>query len=200
MGMNDKEPATVSDRKRAANLANAQKSTGPRTLEGKAHSSWNAMTHGLLSRRLLLPDETFEQLTAFADAWRAQLAPATPVEEFWLHAIITTAWRLQRGANLEAAYLRWIQAPAEGQVLESDDEGVGSAVRHGKSPESLLNIVRYETSLQRQLVRQLDEFNRAQAARPSRRGAGQPAILDAILPRPLKIEHDTRGAAPANPA
>src|SRR5215472_5097629 len=30
----------------AANRANARKSTGPRTLAGKGHSSWNALRHG----------------------------------------------------------------------------------------------------------------------------------------------------------
>src|SRR5436305_6575580 len=37
----------VSERKRIANRLNAQKSTGPRTQQGKAASSHNAVTHGL---------------------------------------------------------------------------------------------------------------------------------------------------------
>ena len=43
----------ISERKLAANRANAQKSTGPRTPRGKTTSSWNALKHGLLSRRLV---------------------------------------------------------------------------------------------------------------------------------------------------
>jgi hypothetical protein len=41
----------------AANRRNAQKSTGPKTPEGKAVVRLNAMKHGLLSREVLLPDE-----------------------------------------------------------------------------------------------------------------------------------------------
>src|SRR5258705_440551 len=47
----------VSDRKLRANRANAQKSTGPKTNEGKQRSSQNASTHALFSRELLLSHE-----------------------------------------------------------------------------------------------------------------------------------------------
>lgn len=38
---------TTSDRKRAANRANATRSTGPRSASGKARASRNALRHGL---------------------------------------------------------------------------------------------------------------------------------------------------------
>jgi len=37
----------VSERQRAANRANAKRSTGPKTVAGKLRSSRNALTHGL---------------------------------------------------------------------------------------------------------------------------------------------------------
>lgn len=49
-------PKTISPAKVAANRRNAQKATGPRTAEGKARSRWNAVQHGLLSKRLALVD------------------------------------------------------------------------------------------------------------------------------------------------
>ena len=39
------------------NQRNAQKSTGPRTAEGKRSSKFNAVTHGLTARTVLLPGE-----------------------------------------------------------------------------------------------------------------------------------------------
>jgi hypothetical protein len=45
--------------KLAANRANAMKSTGPRTLAGKARAAQNARRHGL--RAVFLPDEGFTQ-------------------------------------------------------------------------------------------------------------------------------------------
>ena len=48
VGEEKKRP--ISARKLAANRANAQRSTGPRTAEGKAKSRLNAVTHGLTAR------------------------------------------------------------------------------------------------------------------------------------------------------
>ena len=47
----------ASERQIAANRLNAQASPGPRTAEGKAASSRNALTHGLTARTLLLEGE-----------------------------------------------------------------------------------------------------------------------------------------------
>ena len=46
----------TSPAKLAANLANAQKSTGPRTEQGKAVASRNAFKHGLASANLYVPE------------------------------------------------------------------------------------------------------------------------------------------------
>ena len=45
------------DKQRAANKLNAQKSTGPRTEEGKKNSSANAVRHRLFSRDFALTEE-----------------------------------------------------------------------------------------------------------------------------------------------
>src|SRR5215470_11163013 len=42
--------STASERKLAANRANAQRSTGPRTPQGKARASLNALRHGILAK------------------------------------------------------------------------------------------------------------------------------------------------------
>jgi len=45
------------ERRTSANRRNAQRSTGPKTQEGKALVSRNTVKHGFLSRETLLPDE-----------------------------------------------------------------------------------------------------------------------------------------------
>ncbi len=47
-----------------ANRANAQKSTGPQTPEGKAIVSRNAITHGLLARAGVIPGEEVHEFQA----------------------------------------------------------------------------------------------------------------------------------------
>src|SRR5215211_7001331 len=52
----------TSDKKTEANRRNALKSTGPKTLEGKAAVRLKALRHGLLSQEMLLPGEDEEAL------------------------------------------------------------------------------------------------------------------------------------------
>ena len=47
----------TSEKQAEANRCNALNSTGPKTPEGKAAVSHNALRHGLLSRDILLPGE-----------------------------------------------------------------------------------------------------------------------------------------------
>jgi hypothetical protein len=57
-----------SEKQIAANRANAQKSTGPRTPEGKAVVSLNSLTHGIRCSRVVLPgDDEAEFLQLCAD-------------------------------------------------------------------------------------------------------------------------------------
>jgi hypothetical protein len=48
----------TSERQKAANQANARRSTGPRTLDGKAVVRFNALQHGLLARDVPFQERT----------------------------------------------------------------------------------------------------------------------------------------------
>ena len=72
----------TSERQKAANRANALRSTGPKTSKGKEVVRLNALRHGLLAHDIVLPGEDEE---AFEDLWnavRANLSPVGPIEEF----------------------------------------------------------------------------------------------------------------------
>jgi len=62
-------PAQIS-----ANTRNAQQSTGPRTTQGKRTSSQNALTHGLSSKDMTLPDEDPAVFEEFFSEFLEQLA------------------------------------------------------------------------------------------------------------------------------
>lgn len=99
-------PKRVTEKQLAANRANARRSTGPRTPQGKAISRYNALKHGILARAVI-PEalepyesrETFEQLL---DAFRDAFAPANVLEELLIEQIAAAYWRLARLYRAEA--------------------------------------------------------------------------------------------------
>jgi hypothetical protein len=80
----------------AANQRNAQKSTGPRTEEGKKASRANALEHGLAGESDLAPPGQVEAMLKRCEEWRATLAPGNAVER----DLVTLA----AGASLRAEW------------------------------------------------------------------------------------------------
>ena len=62
----------------AANAANAQHSTGPRTSEGKNRSSQNASKHGLTAREVVIPPGEQEELTIYSLITKPTSNPKAP--------------------------------------------------------------------------------------------------------------------------
>ena len=88
--------STVSARKLRANRRNAQKSTGPKTPEGKAVSSQNAITHGLFAGNLLLPGEDEAIFQSFATGLLRSLNPRNWMELQLAERITAAGWKLRR--------------------------------------------------------------------------------------------------------
>jgi len=86
-----------------ANRANAQASTDPRTIEGKARASQNAVSSGLFSKRDFVRPEETALYTEIRDTLWADLHPATLMEKIQTAEIVTAAWRLRRCGLLEEA-------------------------------------------------------------------------------------------------
>jgi hypothetical protein len=89
----------ISQRKLNANRANAQKSTGPKTLRGKSYSRRNALKHGLFAKQV----EDFQNLGAtkaeFGDLLKSLCQHYQPVgkaEELEVERIAVCWWRLMR--------------------------------------------------------------------------------------------------------
>ncbi|MBM3727971.1 MAG: hypothetical protein FJW40_21415 [Acidobacteria bacterium] len=85
-----------------ANQANAQLSTGPRTAEGKAASSQNALRHGLTSNQLrILPGEQ-EEFDALLRSLAYDLRPEGAIETVLFNDIVHASWQKRRARLLEA--------------------------------------------------------------------------------------------------
>ena len=59
----------ISAEKLAANQANAQFSTWPKTPEGKARSAANSRTHGLCAKEIVVADEEQEDFDQLQDGF-----------------------------------------------------------------------------------------------------------------------------------
>jgi hypothetical protein len=90
----------------AANRRNSQKSSGPRTAEGKAISRYNALKSGLDARSMVIPGESAEELEQLAQNYRREHRPASPLEHFLVDAIVAADWQLRRLRAIEAEIWR----------------------------------------------------------------------------------------------
>ena len=81
------------------------KSTGPRTPEGKAIASHNALRHGLTGRVVVLPTEDMNAYRAFCKELMADLAPETALERQYAQTFCDTQWRLNRARSYEDSML-----------------------------------------------------------------------------------------------
>src|SRR3954447_945850 len=97
----------ASDKQVQANRRNAQKSTGPKTTEGKASVRYNAMKHGLLSEEVLLPGEDEDSLKGLSELLRDELQPVGEMENLLVDRIVAAHWRLRRLGLVEAGIFAW---------------------------------------------------------------------------------------------
>ncbi len=86
----------VSDGKVAANRANAQSSTGPKTEAGKRRSSLNAFRHGLTGQIHIATPEGMDAFRKHCETWREALAPVGVLEIEAVQDIAEDGWRLKR--------------------------------------------------------------------------------------------------------
>src|SRR5205809_2741732 len=94
--------STVSSQKRRANRLNAKKSTGPRTVAGKARSARNATSHGLYCAALVLPGESHELFHNLRQSYISTLKPQNLVELLIVDRLVAAAWKLRRLQEAEA--------------------------------------------------------------------------------------------------
>src|SRR6266542_4038689 len=91
----------TSPAKAAANLANAQLSTGPKTDAGKARSSRNALKHGLTSKDLIVREDEQDEFNELQSSLRQELAPQGALEMLTFNQLVRAAWNMQRAQRLE---------------------------------------------------------------------------------------------------
>ena len=95
--------STVSQKKLDANRRNAQKSTGPKTIEGKAAVAQNAIKHGLASAFCpILPGEDPEEFNAYRSAMMRDVKPRGILQTEFTDDLVIVRWKLKRISKIEA--------------------------------------------------------------------------------------------------
>lgn len=164
-----------------ANRQNA-KLGGVKTEEGKEISKYNALKHGLLSKEVLLSTEDEKDLVGLGKRLKAELKPASEIEQVLVDRIIANFWRLKRAMRVEREMI-------EDDCKDEDWQGnvkqktLGEAFSYDfVNYDTYGKFIRYETSIERGIYKALHELQRIQAAR-----AGEKP------PAPLAIDVDVSG-------
>ena len=139
----------LSPARTAANAANAQLSTGPKTEEGKARVSQNARKHGLTARDLVVPDDQKEEFDELLADHTVELAPIGVIEQTIFNQLVRAAWDLRRIGRMEAGLCQ---------------NGVDPLADESKRAE-VERLARYHSRIERSYYRALRELRIAQTNR-----------------------------------
>ena len=96
-----------------ANRLNSQKSTGPRSEEGRRASSQNALKSGLDAESQFVLGESREEFAQLQTEWYDHHAPVNPEERLQVDTIIRSEWFLRRYFRIEAQLWEYHSMKAE---------------------------------------------------------------------------------------
>ena len=162
--------ALLSPARAEASRRNGARSKGPKTPEGRARSSRNALKHGLCAEKHVVVDgESAQAFAAFEAALIDDLAPQGALQTLLAGRIARAAWRLERAERIEAElFAREMDGPFGG-----GDLGL-ALIRDGNGARAFDTLLRYRGATQAEFSRALRllkalQAEAAQAAAPPRR-------------------------------
>jgi hypothetical protein len=198
------------------------KSTGPRTLEGKAVVAQNAVKHGLLAKEVVIKGEDPREFEFYRDQMLAELAPVGQMESMLAHRIVGLSWRLRRAERLQAAAFdkvedkseppEWVLSPEQASRLlavlaetgvqppEPVAAGPGAgrrAVQDFDRERILDRLLVYERRIESSLYRTMGELRKLRLMRekdPPREGAKAEGELTGVSSCSCRV-----GLAPPRP-
>jgi hypothetical protein len=149
-----------------ANRSNAQRSTGPVSIEGKQNSRLNALAHGLSSKQVLLPHENREEYEQLRAELLREYRPANAQEETLVECVAQTYWRRQRAYAAETAFLahRIEAQQQQNPDLEGDAAMALMFIDPAEMPRMRL-IMRYVNSAERAYNKAVADLKKAQEER-----------------------------------
>jgi hypothetical protein len=138
-----------------ANRANAQKSTGPRSVEGKSNSRFNALQHGIDAASIVIPGEDPAAYEALAAQYRRDLRPQSPSEIFHVDTMLRADWMKRRLQLVEADLYRTLLAETPGSSLAA------ALLSDSPAAKLLVRVQRQIAAFERTWYRANTELRRA---------------------------------------
>src|ERR1700681_3174410 len=129
-----------------ANRRNSQKSTAPKTPEGKSAVSMNALRHGLRARTVVLPGEDPTEFHQLCDDLQAEWTPQSRTEQFYVEQMAVSQWKLTRMEVVEVNIFKDTDAKSQLSTLD--------------------RLWQAECRLERSFARAQRELERLQKSRP----------------------------------
>ncbi|HEX3746502.1 MAG TPA: hypothetical protein VHW09_21340 [Bryobacteraceae bacterium] len=158
----------------AANRRNATKSTGPRTPQGKARSSQNALKSGIDAHAQIIHNESPADLERLKFEYHGRFLPPTPEQRMLVDTLIDCEWLLRRFRRIEADL--WV----EGMRDRVHPTILGESFN--RMDETFARLQRRIDATQRNYRNTLHELQRLQAEEAAQ--AEEQAPPEPVTPRP----------------
>jgi hypothetical protein len=172
-----------------ANRINAQKSTGPRTVAGKAAIRFNALKSGIDANAEVIPGEDSCQLEALVSEYYARWSPRTPEVRALVDVSIHNEWLLRRLRRTESALYKF----GESCAFHKEEYNEG---RHFYGHDKELDrLQRRLNAAQRNLQSALKDLARVKAAETAEEAA-EPALPERIEPQSAQWPESEIGFVP----
>ncbi len=164
----------TSEKQLAANRRNAQRSTGPKTEEGKKVAALNARRHNLTGHVTAMTDADRIMHDAFSAAMVESLAPEGAMETQLAQRIATDSWRLNRISAVEDNLFA-LGHNAHSDDIETENPEIHAALTAAKvfqeEAKQLQLLTLYEQRINRSIQKNLALLQTLQAARIAKREA-----------------------------
>jgi hypothetical protein len=162
----------------AANRLNAQKSTGPRTDEGKANSRMNSFQHGLTSLQVF-PAAQQPEYDALAAGFAEHFQPNGIEEERLVAILVHAEWNQRRYRALEEQVWQTLAAEDPNRTLAE------AFIADCRGAKVLDKLHRYQRDLRRTYDQALRALTDLRGCQEESGPAARIAQIDAYLNAPL---------------
>ena len=163
------EPSPISAAQLAANQQNSQKSTGPKTPDGKKHCRVNALRHGLTGQFHAFTREDKAAFDIHCNSLLADLKPETYHEKTLAISIAEHYWRLHRARALENNIFAIALSGPIGDTTHGDGPEVYAAACQARvwlqDGQNLTLLTLYESRIRRNLEKDTKHLAELQTIR-----------------------------------